>query len=285
MSENLRPRSPLWRILPTGKTPSKLVNDGIALADEKRYVEAIAAFTEALDIDPSSAIAAIAWGRKGNCFVSLNQYEDAVDCYDRALEINPAYSSIWYIKGFVLGLLGQREEAIQSLDRAIEQNPEHHLAWRAKGECLQALGRYSEALACLTKVRDLHPQPDERLDQAIVFCRSMTVQSSGAAKAVQNNGATAANSTEVADLRVYEETIKQFLAGLEKAQWRVYEKRIEQGSADLERQIDEERTIIRELSAIVMEEQELVQKLMMILEIQTSFIERLLADDESPPKN
>ncbi|RPJ52254.1 MAG: hypothetical protein EHJ95_04290, partial [Methanobacteriota archaeon] len=66
MSENLRHRSSFWRILPSGKTPSKLVNDGISLADEKKYNEAIAAFTAALDIDPSSAIAAIAWGRKGN---------------------------------------------------------------------------------------------------------------------------------------------------------------------------------------------------------------------------
>jgi hypothetical protein len=103
-------------------------------------------------------------------------------------------------------------------------------------------------------------------------------------KTVPNDRDAAVEVPAVTELKVYEETIKQFLVGLEKAQWKMYEQRIEHGSAELERQIDEERKIIQDLSAIIVEEQELVQKLMMILEIQTSFIERLLVDDEPPPK-
>ncbi len=76
-------------------------------------------------MDPSDAIA---YYGKGAALNSLGRYTEAIESYDKALEINPelvleinpelvnAYSN----KGLTLYSLGRYAESIESFDRAIE---------------------------------------------------------------------------------------------------------------------------------------------------------------------
>ncbi len=55
-------------------------------------------------------------------------YGESIECYDKAIEINPEYSSAWNNKGNALDEQGKLERAIECYDKAIEINPEFDIA-------------------------------------------------------------------------------------------------------------------------------------------------------------
>lgn len=54
--------------------------------------------------------------------VYLDKYEDAIQCLDKAIELNPIYFLAYYNKGLILQKLNCFE-ALQCYDKAIELNP------------------------------------------------------------------------------------------------------------------------------------------------------------------
>jgi tetratricopeptide (TPR) repeat protein len=66
---------------------------------------------------------ALILNNKGVVLSRLGRYDEAIDAYDRALNINPDYSIVWNNKGVVLSRLGRYEEAIDAYDRALSINP------------------------------------------------------------------------------------------------------------------------------------------------------------------
>jgi len=61
----------------------------------------------------------VAWNNKGNALARLGKFEDALRCYDRALDIDPGYRGAWVNKGFVLTKLGRFDEAASCADHAL----------------------------------------------------------------------------------------------------------------------------------------------------------------------
>ena len=74
------------------------------------------------------------------------KYEKAIECYDKALKINPNDTEALNNKGVALYRLGRHEEAIECYDRALEINPNDAEAWYNKGNVLYELRRYKEAV-------------------------------------------------------------------------------------------------------------------------------------------
>ncbi|CAK91023.1 unnamed protein product (macronuclear) [Paramecium tetraurelia] len=72
----------------------------------------------------------------GYALSKLNKYQDAIECYNKAISINPNYDVIWYHKGNVLNNLNQHYEAIECYDKAISINPNYDVAWNNKGNYL-----------------------------------------------------------------------------------------------------------------------------------------------------
>ena len=62
--------------------------------------------------------ARIAWGRKeeGDELFERGDFEGAIECYDKALELFPRDPEIWNIKGLALSKLKRYDEAIKSYD-------------------------------------------------------------------------------------------------------------------------------------------------------------------------
>ena len=52
---------------------------------------------------------------------------------------------------------GNYEEAIECCNKAIETNPSNDNVWYIKGECLFELKRFEEAKACYNKANELNP--------------------------------------------------------------------------------------------------------------------------------
>jgi tetratricopeptide (TPR) repeat protein len=97
------------------------------------------------------------WYNKGNALDAQCKSDEALQAYDKAIELNPDYVSAWYRKGQVLAGLGKSDEALQAYDKAIELDPDDAHAWDEKGSALRYQGKYDEALQAYDEAIRLDP--------------------------------------------------------------------------------------------------------------------------------
>ncbi len=83
---------------------------------------------------------------KGMDRVRRMEYEEALEIFDRVIEMNPEVPEAWNNRGVALFRLGRAEEAIESCDRSLAIDSENLEALRNKGFALRSLGRLEEAL-------------------------------------------------------------------------------------------------------------------------------------------
>ncbi|MEG4055187.1 MULTISPECIES: tetratricopeptide repeat protein [unclassified Microcoleus] len=94
----------------------------------------------------------------GDLLESAERYKDALDCYQKALELDQGNASFFVGQGVALGNLERYEEALESFEKATDLDPESVEAWRKRGVVLGNLERYEEALESLEKAIDLDPE-------------------------------------------------------------------------------------------------------------------------------
>ena len=137
------------------KTAVEWYNEGIDLDNSMRYDEAIACYDRALEIDPKFVPA---WSGKGYTLRKLNRYSEAIACYDCILEIDPKSDLAWRGKGYTLRKLNRYSKAITCYDRILEIDPKSSNTWSGKGYMLRKLKRYSESIACYDRILESDPK-------------------------------------------------------------------------------------------------------------------------------
>lgn len=95
----------------------------------------------------------------GDVYAKVGKTSQAVDYYDRALEIQPKYDDAYAHKADVLSNLNQEEESLAAIGKAIEvttYKPERF--WLKKGVLLEKFNRQAEARTAYMKARTLNPK-------------------------------------------------------------------------------------------------------------------------------
>ncbi|MEG4066561.1 CHAT domain-containing tetratricopeptide repeat protein [Microcoleus sp. Pol11C2] len=98
------------------------------------------------------------WYKRGLELAKLEQYEEAIAAYDKALEIDPKFHCAWNGKGITLNYWGRYSEALAAFKKCLQIKPKFHWAWNGKGIALNYLERYSEALAAFKKCLEIEPK-------------------------------------------------------------------------------------------------------------------------------
>jgi tetratricopeptide (TPR) repeat protein len=129
-------------------------NKGVVLGNLGRSQEAIECYDKAIQIDPNYADA---WYNKGVILGSLARNLEAIECYDKTIQINPSDANAWYNKGVALGSLGKNPEAIECYDKTTQIDTNYYLAWYNKGVTQENLGRSKEAIECYDKTIQINP--------------------------------------------------------------------------------------------------------------------------------
>jgi tetratricopeptide (TPR) repeat protein len=130
-------------------------NKGISLEKVGRFEEALDCYDKSLEINSRIAEP---WFNKGNSLTSLGHFNEAIKCHEEALKINPQHQMGWINKAVTLHSLGRLEEAINCCDKALEINPMNVAALSNKGVNLGGLGRFDEAIKCLDKALEIDPR-------------------------------------------------------------------------------------------------------------------------------
>jgi tetratricopeptide (TPR) repeat protein len=136
------------------KSKETWANEGFALYNSKRYEEALAAYDQAIHLDPNFAIA---YTGKGFVLDKLKRYEEALAAFNQTTRLDP-YDVFAYInKGVALITLNRHEKALVIFEQAIRLDPSEALAYTSKGLALNGLKRYKEALAVFDQAIRLDP--------------------------------------------------------------------------------------------------------------------------------
>jgi len=120
------------------------VNKAMLFREQDKCKAAIDALTNATVITPKYVLA---WEIMGEILSDdLGRYEDAIEAYDHALQLDPKEYRAWVGKGAALRSLGRNREAEQAYDSALEIDHNLSVAWSGKGVALRSLGRYNESV-------------------------------------------------------------------------------------------------------------------------------------------
>jgi tetratricopeptide (TPR) repeat protein/tRNA A-37 threonylcarbamoyl transferase component Bud32 len=133
-------------------------NKGASLGILAKHEEAIACYDKALEL---SAEFAQALANKGVALIALGRLPEALACFEQALKLNPRLEAVWTHKGVALKAMGKIPEAMACYEEAIKLNPRFPEAWINKGVALRSMKKPEEALACYDRALRLNPQDEK----------------------------------------------------------------------------------------------------------------------------
>lgn len=127
---------------------------GWTLTRFDRIPEAIAEYRCGLEITSDN----VALTNLGELLAHTNQWDEAVACFRKAVQLYPNDAIAHFDLGWALSAVGQNAEAISSLHKADEIRPGDVNIRRELGSALAAAGRFSESVAVYSKAIEENPQ-------------------------------------------------------------------------------------------------------------------------------
>lgn len=97
------------------------------------------------------------WYHRGQVFCTAKKFDEAIACYNKALELSPNDPIIWRRKGFALLKAGRYTEADTSFGKALSIDPGNAKTWQRKAYTLLCLGKHKGAMNCCETALTLDP--------------------------------------------------------------------------------------------------------------------------------
>ena len=120
--------------------------------------EAVESYDKALDLDPVNVYLLV---NKGKSLANMGRFVDAIACFDQSFAINTTYVEPLTLKGIALSQgLNRDDEAILIFNQALDLDSSSFDAWIGKGMALAKKGDYSGSLVCFqtaTRIDPLRP--------------------------------------------------------------------------------------------------------------------------------
>jgi tetratricopeptide (TPR) repeat protein len=94
----------------------------------------------------------------GNHYFGQQDYERAIEEFERAVKINPEYSQPYNQLGYAHRFLGQFDDAEKAFQRYIELIPDDPNPYDSYAELLLKMGRFDEAISKYRKALEINPK-------------------------------------------------------------------------------------------------------------------------------
>lgn len=102
----------------------------------------------------------IDWNELGNSYTIAMKFDNAIEAYKKAIEMNPKFGQPYSNLGFIYYRLGKYEMAVTLYKKSIDllETPEDKaLSWNRLGDAYRRLGDYGNALAAYQKSSEMEP--------------------------------------------------------------------------------------------------------------------------------
>ncbi len=130
-------------------------NRGLALTQQKKFVQAIARYSVAIRLKP---IFPHAYNNRGIVYRKIGDHETAIANYDAAIRQNPKYAAAYNNRGYAKRKLGRLLQAIDDYDKAIKLEANYTAAHFNRGFAKAKLGRLKEAIRDYSVAIRLNPK-------------------------------------------------------------------------------------------------------------------------------
>jgi len=111
---------------------------------------------------------------KGFALSKLNRHEEALETFNKTIQLKPDYALAYYNKGCTLDELSRFAEAVEAFNKSIQLDPNDKNAWNNKGTNLYRLDRYEEALDACNKAIEIDKKygPEYFIKAQILLARN-----------------------------------------------------------------------------------------------------------------
>src|SRR5262249_19587952 len=133
---------------------SALLNEGEAALNNRDNDRAIAAFNEAIRIDPKSDRT---FARRGLAYARKGDNDRAITDFNEAIRLNPKNDRAFAGRGFVYARKGDEDSAIADLSEAIRLNPTDAAALYNRGVAYMKKGNNDQAFVDFNEAIRLNP--------------------------------------------------------------------------------------------------------------------------------
>jgi serine/threonine protein kinase len=141
-------------VVPSGSeiSATELNSKGFSLNNIGRYEEAIDCLDKAISMNPNIAEV---WCNKGLALVNWGKYAEAINTLISALERQIESSGMWCNLGLAYDRIGNKEQAFKAYQRAIEFDPNNYMSFYNIGTCLSKGNQSEKALKYFDKAIDI----------------------------------------------------------------------------------------------------------------------------------
>jgi tetratricopeptide (TPR) repeat protein len=147
-----------------GGSAEDALHRGQAAMDKDDLGAAIAAFSEAIKLDPKLAAAYVA---RGWAYAEQEEYEKAIADYSQAMRLEPRNAEAWCNRGLALAKQGEYQKALPDLNEALRLDPKLTEGYSARGWVYSETGQFAKAAADYSEVIRLDPEDvSARADRA-----------------------------------------------------------------------------------------------------------------------
>jgi len=138
-----------------------LGNIGYALLLQKKYLEAIEYFNQAIEADPYHDYA---YNNRGYCWLQLGDVDNAFIDLHASFEMNPANSFSWRNMGAYYLHAGDYSKALEYFEKALSIDPKTELIHFYLGHTHAKLGNTEKSKSGFDKSKELDEHNDSMLD-------------------------------------------------------------------------------------------------------------------------
>lgn len=134
------------------------VDKGLEAFEAEDYEVAAQEFEQAIAKGVNDSKLEDIYAALGNSYLELEQYEEAIEAQQKALEINPDHYQSWVNLGVVYRLMGDLDQAEASYNKALAIEPDYAELHASLGVLYIVKGEPEQAITTLEKAIALDPQ-------------------------------------------------------------------------------------------------------------------------------
>ena len=164
---------PYWTPVEAGGTVSidELLVKALAAHNKSQFPEAIAIYTQILDMKPDKSICSLIYKHRGMAFFARSNYEGAIADFSESIKLDPKSYKTAYYEGVVYSVLRRYPQAVDAFNLSLEIHPYQPYCLFRRAQVYYHLEDYPQALGDCEAALALESFPAAEKFRAMVLTK------------------------------------------------------------------------------------------------------------------